>query len=620
MRLSPRMTVIIHDLFMIGLAWELSWLARFNFEIPDQVYIQANLLTLPLVILIQGAVAWNFTLYKGLWRFASVPDLWNIMRAVIIGTSLILVCQFLFFRLESIPRSVFVLYPLFVIVLLGGPRLIYRLWKDHSLNLNSIKGGPKVLVIGAGTSGESLVRDMKRTGDFQPIGFIDDSKELLHRHIHGIPVLGTIDEIETLCVKIQPDFLLIAIPSANDSEMRRIIEICEQTGIRIQTLPKASELGSNQAYVNDIKDVDIEDLLGRARVNLNWVQIGDGLTGKTVLVTGGGGSIGAELCRQIAKMGPEKLIIFENSEFNLYKTHQELLSVSPQLKLVALLGSITDPIAVNDAMETHKPQLVFHAAAFKHVPLLQYQIRQAVNNNILGTQIVANAADSHNCERFVLISTDKAVNPSSIMGMCKRVAEIYCSSLNERSKTRYITVRFGNVLGSAGSVVPLFRRQILAGGPVTITHPEITRYFMTIPEASQLIMQAAVMGTGGEIFVLEMGNPVKITYLAEQMIRLMGFEVHKDIEIIFTGLRPGEKLYEELFHENENLTPTDQEKLLTAQHRNTGWQFISEKLLHLSQLCDESTDVDLVNLLHELVPEYHQEINSDDHSNVVALK
>jgi FlaA1/EpsC-like NDP-sugar epimerase len=367
--------------------------------------------------------------------------------------------------------------------------------------------------------------------------------------------------------EVGADLAIIAMPSATNQQMRRVVEICEKSDIEFRTLPTLNDLGNKATRIDDLKRVAIDDLLGREPVSLVWDSIRDGLAGKRVMITGGGGSIGSELCRQIARLNPVELIVVDNSEYALYRIDHELQSEFQDLIFYSVLGDICDPATVEKVVGEYRPDMIFHAAAYKHLPILQTQIREAFRNNVLGTMRLAEAAERHSVGTFVLISTDKAVNPANIMGATKRVAEMYCQNMNATSHTRYITVRFGNVLNSNGSVVPLFKEQIAKGGPVTVTPPEISRYFMTISEASQLIMQAAVLGSGGEIYVLDMGEPVKITYLAEQLIRLSGKEPGRDIQIVYTGLRPGEKLFEELFHELEPYEQTQHEKIFLAHPR-----------------------------------------------------
>lgn len=621
MRISRRTSVIIHDLVMMAGAWELAWLVRFNFSIPDAAYSQANLNSLPYVLLIQGAIAWYFGLYRGLWRFASIPDLWNIIRAGFLASLAITLVLFILFRLQDFPRSLFVLYPVFVVFLLGAPRLVYRLWKDHTLDLKQLGAGSRVLVIGAGQAGETLARHMLRDHTHIPIGFIDDKRRLRGSRIHGLTVFGGLEVLEETCRETNPDLLVIAIPSADNKQMQRLVAACERTGVRFRTLPGTRDLAWGGSFVSELRDVAIEDLLGRARVELDWQSISRGISGHRVLVTGGGGSIGAELCRQIARLGPARLVVVERSEYNLFSIDRELRETFPALRLTAHLGDVCDSAGMLELMSAERPELVFHAAAYKHVPLLQEHVREAVRNNVLGTQRVACAAARSGVARFVLISSDKAVNPTSVMGLSKRVAEIVCQDLNARSATSFITVRFGNVLDSAGSVVPLFREQIARGGPVTVTHPEVTRYFMTIPEACQLIMQAADLGEGGEIFVLDMGNPVRISYLAEQMITLSGKRPGEDIGIIYTGLRPGEKLFEELFHSEEQALATAHAKIRLARHRSAGSQHVADTLEGLEAAVEALDTVALEGLMHELVPEFGAESGRrSGPARVVALK
>ncbi|MFP4616418.1 MAG: polysaccharide biosynthesis protein [Thiohalorhabdus sp.] len=600
--LSRRQLVLAHDLLMVGAAWLLSFLVRTDFHIadfPTEPAFQA----LPLVMGIQGLLLWRTGLYRGVWRFASVPDAWNIVRAALLGALAVATALFLVNRLEGIPRTALVLYPLFLILLLSGPRLFFRLMRDTWPNLAHGARGDRVLILGAGASGEMLARDLKTEGPYEVVGFLDDKPSLQGAKIRGHPVLGRIEDLLLVVDRWGVNLIVIAMPSASNQEMQRAVELCERSGVRFRTLPRMQDLLSGKARFTDLQEVDIEDLLGRDPVQLDREAIGAGLSGKTVFVSGGGGSIGGELCRQIAAYGPRRLVILEACEYNLYRIERELSGQFPDLELVPTLTDVRDEGAVEGMFADYRPDTVFHAAAYKHVPLLEAQSREAIRNNVFGTRNMACAADAFGADKFVLISTDKAVNPTNIMGASKRVAEIFCQNLDARSATRFVTVRFGNVLDSAGSVVPVFREQIARGGPVTVTHPDITRYFMTIPEACQLILQAESMGEGGEIFVLEMGEPVPIRYLAEQMIRLSGKEPGRDIEISYTGLRPGEKLYEELFHDAESLQPTAHHKVLQAQYREVDWEHLNRILEAMAAACDRE-GADLRELVRELAPEY----------------
>jgi FlaA1/EpsC-like NDP-sugar epimerase len=408
---------------------------------------------------------------------------------------------------------------------------------------------------------------------------------------------------------------MLALPSANSDQMRRIVESCEMSGLPFRTLPKLQSLVSGKVSINEIREVQIEDLLGRAPVMLDRTEIVNRLTDKIVLVTGGGGSIGSELCRQLGTVGIRRLIVLDQSEYNLYSIERELEQTLPQLQLSCELGDVCDLAGLEYLFKSYQPDVVFHAAAYKHVPMLENKVREAVRNNIIGSWNVASLAHSYNCSDFVMVSTDKAVNPGNIMGATKRVAEIICQTMDERSSTRFITTRFGNVLGSAGSVVPLFSKQIQKGGPLTVTDKDISRYFMTISEACRLILQTTVMGNGGEIFVLDMGEPVKVLYLAEQMIRLSGKTPGDDIKIEFTGLRPGEKLHEELFHRDEDLTDTSHEKVMLALSRKTDWQTLVKTMDDFKQAVDEFDLLGLKNLIFRLVPEMTQQKSDEKNSS-----
>ena len=601
--IHPRLAVVLHDLGMVWLAWiATNWL-RYSLE-PDPPALAWITPEIALAVAAQGLVLWWTGLYKGLWRFASLPDLWNIVRAGVLGAISIAVALFLYNRLATVPRAALVMYPALLVVFLGTPRLAYRYWKDSRFDLSVRIPAKRVLVLGAGRAGETLVRELLRENRYRPVGLLDDNASLRGAKVHGVPVLGTLDQLQQRAHEVAAEMLLIAMPSASNAQMQHVVEACEQSGVPFRTVPRLQDVVSGRMAFNELKEVAIEDLLGRDPVQLDWTAIRIGLSGKRVLVTGGGGSIGSELCRQVARLGVESLTILELSEYNLYRIAQELKREFPELLIEAVLGDCGDTVTCERVFATARPQIVFHAAAFKHVPLLQAQVREAFRNNVLGTQVVARAADRHHVDCFVLISTDKAVNPTSVMGACKRVAEIFCQNFAAKSSTRFITVRFGNVLDSAGSVVPLFRDQIRSGGPVTVTHPEITRYFMTIPEACQLILQAGVLGQGGEIFALDMGEPVKISYLAEQMVRLAGKLPGRDIAIVYTGLRSGEKLFEELFHEHENYQDTSHAKIFLAQPRSMSWELLNAQLRQAAQAVLDFDEDALRRCLSSLLPEY----------------
>ena len=603
--IHPRLAVVLHDLLMVWLAWFLTNLARYALRNEAEV-VSLFAPEIPIVLVAQGLVLYWTGLYRGLWRFASLPDLWNIARAGVFGSLAIGLALFLFSRLEGVPRSVLLLYPVVLLVLLGAPRMLYRFWKDSRYDAQHREPAKRVLVLGAGRAGEALVRELRRENRYSPVGFLDDNRALRGAKVHGVPVLGELHRLDELAREVAAEMLLIAMPSASNAQMQRVVERCEATGLPFRTVPRLQDVVEGRSSFNELKEVAIEDLLGRDPVALDWTAIRTGLAGRRVLISGGGGSIGSELCRQIARLGVESMTLIEVSEYNLYKIEQELRGEFPDLMLQGVLGDCGDPATCEHALALSRADTVFHAAAYKHVPLLQEQVREAMRNNVLATQTLALACVRHGVESFLLISSDKAVNPTNVMGATKRVAEMLCQALARESRTRFVTVRFGNVLDSAGSVVPLFRDQIRRGGPVTVTHPEITRYFMTIPEACQLIMQAMVLGQGGEIFALDMGEPVRIHYLAEQMIRLAGKQPERDIAIVYTGLRPGEKLFEELFHAQESYQPTAHSKIMLAQPRELPRASVEAALHRARQAVLRFDQAALQQQLRELVPEFTQ--------------
>lgn len=613
--IHPRTAVVVHDLAMVWVAWVgANWLRWSLVDHPRPVDpFDAEI---AVVLAAQGLVLWWTGLYRGLWRFASLPDLVNIAKAGIVGVVAISAGLFAFDRLDGTPRSVLLIYPLVLIVLLGMPRLAYRHWKDSRNDLERAQPRRRVLILGAGAAGEALVRDLRRESSMQPVGFVDDDASLRGAKVQGVPVLGRLDEVAAVAREVAAEMLLIAMPSADGAAMRRVVELCESTGLPFRMIPRLADVVDGRFGFNELKEVAIEDLLGRDPVAIEWTKIRNGLAGRRVLVTGGGGSIGSELCRQIARLGVGSLIVVEHSEFNLYRVDQDLKREFRDLLFVPVLGDCGDASLLEHVFSRHRPEIVFHAAAYKQVPLLETQVREAVRNNVLATKAVALAADRHRVETMVLISTDKAVNPSSVMGATKRLGEIVCQSLASRSSTHFITVRFGNVLDSVGSVVPLFRAQIREGGPVTVTHPEVARYFMTIPEACQLILQAGVLGQGGEIFALDMGEPIKIRYLAEQMIRLAGKVPDVDVKIVFTGLRPGEKLFEELFHDEEQYTATAHPKIFLATARALAWPELEQGLKALARAVRDFDEGAILAELRALVPEFGA---AEDSANVIPL-
>jgi len=601
-----RWRIVLHDMLIIPVAWIGAYWLRYNLEVIPEQYLLSAISALPVVIAVQTVTNIFVGVHRGEWRFVSLPDLSLIFRSVVMGTTAIAFTLFLVAeRLMFVPRSVLIFYALVLGLFMCSSRLVYRLFKDRHF---STRSGRKVVIIGAGTAGEQLIRDLRRNhpNRYNIVAFLDDDPEKIGRQIHRVPIVASPDVLQDLIYRWDIDLVLIAMPSANEEQMQRLVSICERTNVEFKTLPGAHELLSGRVQLGDMREVIIDDLLGRDPVALDWHRIKDSLCDKTVLVTGAGGSIGSELCRQLATVCSTHLVLFDQSEYNLYQIEEEMRERHPEIKLTSVLGDICDKPAMQHVFDNYQPAAVFHAAAYKHVPLLEGQVREAVKNNALGTQIVADLANKYKVEKFVLISTDKAVNPSSLMGACKRVAEIYCQQLALNSSTKYITVRFGNVLGSAGSVVPKFQKQIRSGGPITITHKEMTRYFMTISEAAQLILEASAMGEDGRIYVLDMGQPVLISDLAEQLIRLSGKEPGEDIKIVYTGLRRGEKLHEELFHNDESITETKYKKIHLAATRNVDEDTVKQVFSTLITKLD-SYDSSISDCIQLLVPEYQRD-------------
>ena len=554
-------------LIIVG-ALLLAYAVRFDFSVPTQ-YWHRILALIPALVVMKLIIFWKFGCFRGWWRYVSIPDLVQIVKANFLASIVFVAYAVLVYRLDGIPRSVLVLDGMFCFLVMGGVRFITRIYRenhnpDHQLRA---KAKVRVLLVGAGDAGQIIAREVRSNNhlDFELVGFIDDDKIKQKTTMQGLKVLGTQASLNAIVDKHKVDEIIIAIPSATGKEIRAIVERCQRKDVKFKILPGVGDLIDGRVSVQQVRDVDLTDLLGRAPISLDNAQINNYLQGKRVLVTGAGGSIGSEICRQVAGFNPQKLILFENGETPLFMIEQELNLHYDQVKIVPIIGDVRNRSRVNAIFDEQMPQVVFHAAAYKHVPMMEKNPAEAVNNNIYGTKLVADAANCFGVEKFVMVSTDKAVRPTNVMGSTKRIAELYVQSLNKLSKTNFVTTRFGNVLGSNGSVVPTFKAQIAAGGPVTVTHPEVTRFFMTIPEATQLVLQAGSMGHGGEIYLFDMGEPVKIFSLAEKLILLSGLQLHDDIEIVYTGLRPGEKLYEELLLDDEGVLPTTHPKICIAQ-------------------------------------------------------
>ena len=612
MNLNPRtLAIILHDILVAALAWLGAYWLRFNLVVPPE-YQTAALSTLVWVVPLQAIVFWRFGLYRGIWRFASLPDLKRIVMAVGLAALAIPLVLILFRVSAVVPRSVLILDPLLLVIVMGGSRLAYRAWKEHRLASVLHPDSKPVLVAGAGSAADFLLRELARNpSGFHVVGLLDDSRDKQGRLVQGIPVLGALEEVALHARKMEVTDIVLALPSAAHAVRKRITQTCTDAGLNVLTIPSLEDLVAGRVSVASLRRIELDDLLGRDPVKLDDSGLHLFLAGQVVMVTGAGGSIGSELCRQIARFAPAKLVLFEQSELALYAMEQELPRRFPGLKIEPVIGDVKNAVWVNRVMAEHRPAVVFHAAAYKHVPLMENaNAWEAVRNNVLGTQVVAAAAQANGVGKFVMISTDKAVNPTNVMGATKRLAEMACQAMqrlesNQPIGTRFVSVRFGNVLGSSGSVIPKFQQQIEAGGPVTVTHPEITRYFMSIPEAAQLVLQAGLMGEGGEIFVLDMGEPVKIAELARLMIRLSGADPER-IRIEFTGLRPGEKLYEELLADDESTLSTPHPKLRVAKARaaDAGWHAECLAWLAHEGTYDEAT---VKRQLKTWVPEYQPE-------------
>ncbi|HNQ66327.1 MAG TPA: nucleoside-diphosphate sugar epimerase/dehydratase [Smithella sp.] len=616
--------MVITDVLLFTIALYLSYFFRFDFNFANINFEQIGDLLfwiLPLKVFIFFTIG----LYRGMWRYTSVKDFWLLIQACFIATVLIMVIILTISRFSGYSRSIFFIDGIFTFVLTGGVRMAIRsffaMFGNQAMNVSSslLSKTTRVLIVGAGDAGEKILREINDNYklNYEVVGLIDDDEQKQGRTIHGVRVLGPVDRLPKILKRETIHQILIAVPSASGDRIRRIVETCQQCNLDYKILPGIGDLIDGRVSVKLLRDISYEDLLGRSPVQLNVRDIRNYLDDKTILITGCGGSIGSELCRQVVKYQPHRLILLDSSESNLFNIQMEIINEHFFRYCEAILGHVQDEALMNNIFEKHKPEVVFHAAAYKHVPMMEKNPWQAVLNNIMGSRVAMEMAIKHHVERFVLVSTDKAVRPTNVMGASKRVTELIMQC-QQGNGTRFMAVRFGNVIGSSGSVIPLFRRQIEQGGPVTVTHPEINRFFMTIPEAAQMILQAGTMGEGGEIFILRMGTPIKIAEMARDLIRLSGKEPDVDIKIVFTGLREGEKLYEELITVGEDIMPTSHKKVMVlqsngfingAKNSEEAKIYLYNKLDQLAGLAAQHDARGIKIKLKEIVPEYTPQEN-----------
>ena len=628
-RLLNRGFQVVLDIAVLSLAYWLAFLFRFEFAFP-QPWREVLLVTWPYVVALQYAALTLFGVPRMSWRYLSMRDARLILYSVVTATAILTVLRL---ALPSITTSAsIVIIPLgiigmnFVLAFVGlvGVRAMRRMQGEAQERRKRAAGVDldRVLLIGAGQAGVMVAREILQRPDLglQPVGFIDDDVHKIRSSIGGLTVLGTTKNLAEVAERKHVKRALITIANASGQEIRRIVGQCRDAGLETKIIPGIYEIVGDKVNLSRIREVEIEDLLGREPVTLDEEIVSSSIQSRVVMVTGAGGSIGSELCRQVCRFGPKRLILVERFENALFEIHRELTAAFPQVPIEPRIADVCDTERMEHVFRSFRPELVFHAAAHKHVPMMEWNPGEAVKNNVGGTRTVADLADRYDVHRFVMISTDKAVNPSSVMGASKRVAEIYVQALSQRSATKFVTVRFGNVLGSAGSVIPIFREQIKKGGPVTVTHPEMRRYFMTIPEASQLVLQAGAMGDGGEIFILDMGEPVKIVDLARDLIVLSGFKPDEDIEIRFGGLRPGEKLFEELSTDAEHADKTKHPKVFIGRIGSHDWDVVVSGIGALLGLADSAAPERVRSVLTDIVPEYTVGRSPIKHAEVPAAE
>lgn len=599
-----RLLVLLIDLCLIAVAFLLAFFIRFDLQLPaDQLPLIK--LGLVVVLVVKPIIFASFGTYRTMWSYASLQDGLEIVKIVTISSAVATFTILYLWEFAPYPRSVFILDGVLLFLLVASSRLIWRVIRERCLFSNN-QAGKRTIIVGAGDAGNLLLKEIHRQphSGFRVIGFVDDDQGKQGLKLNNIPVLGHTRQLPALISKHRISEVIIAVPTAHKKFIRQMVTCCKESGVQFKTLPGISDIIDGKVSISQIKNVEIEDLLGREQVQLDQEGIRRYLAGKRVLVTGAAGSIGSEICRQICKYAPAKLLILDSAETPLYQIEKELSAAFPALRIIPIIADVRQRERIATLFDSFLPQVVFHAAAYKHVPMMEYNPMEAVSNNVGGTVSLTDAAHACGVENFVMISTDKAVNPTNVMGASKRAAELYVQALAQRSRTCFSTVRFGNVLGSNGSVIPLFKEQILKGGPVTVTDPRVIRYFMTIPEACQLVLQAGCLGKGGDIFVLDMGEPVRILDLAEELIRLSGFTPYEDIEIVFSGLRPGEKLFEELLVEGENIVPTSHDKIRVVAAMQYDFEAVHAQITTLLQMAATFDCGAVLEGLKVTVPEF----------------
>ncbi|MFL0194604.1 polysaccharide biosynthesis protein [Clostridium sp. WILCCON 0269] len=607
--------LIGYDVIFLIVSLYFALLLRFDFNIPSEYMVFLRMSIIPVVIITLIANKF-FKLYNSIWKYASIEELMSIIYSVSLANIAFIIYsyfvnyKFLENRYFRFPFSVHIIFWILSVIALGGTRFTYRIVESNKGDKVTEDIDKKLLIIGAGDASALLIKEIKGHKDlnYDIVGLIDDDPLKKGKFINGIEVMGTRERIVDVCRKKGVEEIILSIPSADVQVKREIVNICKDTKCKLKTIPGLYELIDGKVNITKLRDVNIEDLLGREEVKLNDEDINKYIKGKTILVTGGGGSIGSELCRQIAKFNPQKLLILDIYENNVYDLQMELNRNNPELTKDIIIASIRDMKRMQEIFRIHRPNVVFHAAAHKHVPLMEENPSEAIKNNIVGTYNILKCCDKFQVKKFVQISTDKAVNPTNIMGATKRFCEIMIQAFDKVSNTEYVAVRFGNVLGSNGSVIPLFKKQIAYGGPVTVTHPEINRFFMTIPEAAQLVIQAGAIAHGGEIFVLDMGKPVKIIDLARDLITLSGYKPDVDIKIKYTGLRPGEKLYEELLMNELALTSTEHNKIFIEKPIQFDMDFVEKSIKQFNDVSQMSKE-EVFKLMEEKVPTYKKRTN-----------